>query len=151
MYCEKAMDSVVEKLGDGPLSLEVHLHLLRCPSCRAEAARLRKAARELATLPFPAAPDLEDSIMAAIRREQAPEPAPIAFRDWVAVGVLIAAAAALSPLGATFGWLVGLLGSGLTMPIALTMGIALTAYCALFIGTHLDELSERFHLERGVQ
>jgi len=37
-------------------------------------------------------------------------------------------------------------GMSFTIPIGITIGIALTSYGALFIGSHLKDLSERFGL-----
>jgi hypothetical protein len=70
-------------------------------------------------------------------------------RHWVLVGLILVASLAVSPLGAAFDLLVRLLGSDLLFPLSLTLGAVLTAYCALFIGSHLDELSERFGLRRA--
>ncbi len=40
------------------------------------------------------------------------------------------------------------MGDSFRLPFAVTLGLAMTAYCALFIASHLDELAERFKLDR---
>jgi hypothetical protein len=37
-------------------------------------------------------------------------------------------------------------GSSFLLPVGITIGIVLTCYGALFIGSHLKELSSRFRL-----
>jgi hypothetical protein len=94
---------------------------------------------------------LVEAVMAAIRG-QAIEPAvaedvPISFRNWVLVGLLILFSLIATPLGVDFEEMVRLLGPSLLLPIALTSGVVVSLYGALFIGSHLEELSDRFGLD----
>lgn len=168
MTCDRAMDLLMEETHGEPTPLMdsalLRLHLLHCERCAAEAKPLRAAMDLMRTgfLPrtgiLPQSPNLGDAIMAAVHREVAAQAAraveedsaePVSFRNWVVGGILLFASLAVFPLGQASGWLVRLLGSDLTFPIALTLGIVLTAYCSLFIGSHLDELAERFRLPRA--
>ncbi len=162
MTCDRAMDLVLDASDGRPTpfidSIRLRFHLNRCASCAAEAARLRSSIEALATAFLPPAPDLTDAIMAAVRFDRAAQAVRaveenteehVSYRNWVFSGSIIFASLALFPLGQASGWLVRLLGSDLTFPIAVTLGAVLTAYCALFIGSHLDELAERFGLHRA--
>ncbi len=116
-----------------------------------EGRRLKAALRIMKTDFFPPAPDLVEAVMAAIRG-QAIEPAvaedvPISFRNWVLVGLLILFSLIATPLGVDFEEMVRLLGPSLLLPIALTSGVVVSLYGALFIGSHLEELSDRFGLD----
>jgi len=98
------------------------------------------------------APDLSDKIMRAIGLET-PNPIEeaverISLRDWLVVGLLIALSLMLTPAGQDFEWLVRTLGSFMLAPISITLGVVLTIYCAYFIASHLEELSERFGISK---
>jgi len=120
-----------------------------------EGRRLNAALRIMKTDFFPPAPDLGEAVMTAIRGKAALPAAlpdavgevPISFRNWVLVGVLILFSLIATPLGADFEKMVRLLGSSLLLPIALTSGVVVSLYGALFIGSHLEELSDRFGLD----
>lgn len=162
MTCDRAMDLFMEG-NDGERvpfirSALARLHLLRCRKCSAEVQRLNRALELMRADFLPKANDSIDPIMAAVRMEVAAQAAravdedaatPVSTRNWAVGGLFIFASLAVFPLGQASGWLVRLFGSDLTFPIALTLGVVLTAYCALFIGSHLDELSERFGLPRA--
>ena len=161
MTCDRAMDLfIVETDGEHiPFvhSVLLRFHLQRCQKCAAETMRLHWALSLMKSDSLPKAPDLSDPIMAAVRMEVAAQAVravdedaaePVSTRNWLVGGLVIFASLAVFPLGRTSDWLVRLLGSDLTFPIAVTLGIILTAYCALFIGSHLDELAERFGLPR---
>ncbi|MDR3122727.1 MAG: peptidoglycan-binding protein [Treponema sp.] len=144
MNCGKAMDAVYEEWGAESLPLfarlEMRLHLLRCPSCAAKAALLQNARvlmRE--SLPSPPA-ELEERIMrsvnAEVQDEASPEVPGFSFRSWVVTGfiVLLSLSSCFFRKGAS------------PLHIGITVGAVLTAYGAIFIGSHLKELTERFNL-----
>jgi hypothetical protein len=144
MNCAKAMEAVYEEWGTESLSsfarLEVSLHLFCCPACAAEAAKL-KSARALMRESFPPpAAGLEDRIMRSIDAEEQgeayPEVAGVSFRSWVITGFIV-----LLSLSSSFFW------DGVPpLPIGITVGAVVTAYGALFIGSHLKELTGRFNV-----
>jgi hypothetical protein len=161
MTCSRAMDIFLDEDGGNATSfidyIGARLHLLRCRRCRHELAQVEEALDLMRTDFLPNAPDLSDAVMAAIQQDVAAAAAKavdesaeeiMSLRTWVFAGVTIFASLAISPLGAAFNRLVRSLGSDLILPIALTLGAVLTAYCALFIASHLEELAERFGLTR---
>jgi hypothetical protein len=161
MTCDRAM----EILMDGDIEASVpffdhfgaRLHSLRCGRCRGERRRMEEALDLMRTGFLPAAPDLSHAVMEAVQMEASRAAAQemdenveeiMPLRNWVLAGLCLFASLAVTPLGEAFGWLMRTFGSGLILPIALTLGAVITAFCALFIGSRLDELSERFGLSR---
>jgi hypothetical protein len=144
MNCDKAMDALYEEWGTELLfsfaRLGARLHLLRCPRCAAEAAGLRRA-RVLMRASLPSPPtELEERIMRSVNAEEQGEAYPevpgFSFRSWVVTGFVV-----LLSLSSSFFW-----KGAPPLPMGITVGAILTAYGAIFIGSHLKELSERFNL-----
>jgi hypothetical protein len=144
MNCEKTMEALYEEWGTTSLPfltrLRVQIHLLCCPRCAAEAALLENA-RSFMRESFPAPPaELEERIMRSInveeQFEESPEVAGVSFRSWVVTGLIV-----LLSLSSSFFW-----ESASPLYIGITVGAILTAYGAIFIGSHLKELTARFNL-----
>lgn len=149
MNCDSAMDRILSADADGRLPFPVKLHLLFCPRCAAEARRLSGALSVLKIGALPSALDLSERIMRAVAEESTgQEREHVSFRNWITVGSMIVGAMVLSPLGADFGWIERSFGTGFLLPVNIVLGLVLALYCALFIGTHLSEFSERFNLPR---
>jgi hypothetical protein len=138
------MDLIYEEWGTESLPvlarLGARLHLLRCPRCAAEAARLKRA-RSLMRESFPLPPaELEERIMRSVNMEEQdgeyPEVAGVSFRSWVVTGFIV-----LLSLSSSFFW-----EGAPPLHIGITVGAIVTAYGAIFIGSHLKELTERFNL-----
>jgi hypothetical protein len=147
MNCERCMERYLETDNRRPLPLIARWHLAKCPACRAEIARAQLARdRVRAALPE-AGLDRTDAIMASVRL--APRPRrEVGIREWLISLLAILVSMAIAPLGANFAWVKELFGSGYLLPFYLVFGIALTVYCVLFIGSHLDSFSERFGIEK---
>lgn len=147
MTCEKARNLIAENVADHRLPFGARLHLHGCPVCALEAARMTTAIDMLRSSLPARAPDLSSSIMAKVRLEPKPDYIPVRFRDWLIVGGTLLAAVGFSPLGSTFVWLKENFGIGFLLPLNIVLGLGLAAYCALFIGTHLDEFSKKLNLK----
>jgi hypothetical protein len=143
MNCGKTMDALYGAWGTEPphlyIRLGAHLHLLCCPRCAAEAAGL-KSARSLLRESFPLPPaELEERIMRSVNAEEqgedCPEVAGVSFRSWVVTGFIV-----LLSLSSSF------FGEGaLPLHMGIILGSIVTVYGALFIGSHLKELTARFN------
>jgi hypothetical protein len=157
MNCGEAMDKYFESLGEEPCSplsrLNLAIHLFLCPRCAQEIKKLEEA-RELLKAGFlPPPPRLEDTILARIF-EEIPEaaeehyeiPAGVSFRGWVIIGIIVLFSLATAFFGMDFEEVAASEGSSFLLPMGLTIGAVVTGYGALFIGSHLKELSERFRL-----
>ncbi|MCL2127727.1 MAG: peptidoglycan-binding protein [Treponema sp.] len=152
MNCGKIRDIVYEQEKMSFLTRAlVGLHLLFCPDCAREIERF-ETCRDIMLSDFPpASPGLEDAVMAMIAAEEAetPEsevPGGFSTRGWVIAGVAMLVSLATAFFGLDFNKVALAAGISFMIPIGITIGIALTSYGALFIGSHLKELSERFGL-----
>jgi len=142
MRCGKFLDKLDGLDAGASLSPAMAFHALFCPSCAQAAARLEAA---ILAYRAPPAPDgerdsvIEDRIMAAVRLTPPPRQ-DFAIRDWIAAGIVIATSTLLLPLTEHSGFLRTFFGPGYALSLAIVLGLALTAYTAFFIGTHMGEL-----------
>jgi hypothetical protein len=136
--------------------LRVWWHFLHCPRCAAAAAALETAQSIMQAGFFPPAPALEEAVMDAIRREAldpgdvpaeiTSPPETVSFRSWVIAGFIILLSLSSAFFGLDFAEVAEEGGSSFLIPVGLTVGMVVSVYGALFIGTHLKELSSRFGL-----
>lgn len=155
MRHEAALERLDELDSREDYGLALRWHLARCRSCSAAAAQVEaamRAYREPARLGAEAAlPEdhLEDRIMAAVRLTPPPKQ-DFALGDWLFPGAVLALSMVLLPLmGNDVDFLKSVFGSGYLLSLSLVLGAAFTAYCALFIATHLSEL-QSFLEKRGL-
>jgi len=138
--------------------IEVSLHTFFCPSCAKEIELYEKTREILSRDFFPAAPGIEDSIMAKIAAEDVisdtqetyATPGGISTRGWVIAGIILMVSLVTAFFGLDFQNIARESGSSFLLPVGITIGIILTVYGALFIGSHLKELTKRFGLESSV-
>jgi hypothetical protein len=159
-YCGLMEDRMYEYAGDRafPLRyrLELAAHILFCPRCAEKIVRLETTRELMRTgfLPHSPVPEgLENLIMERINRERieiadenraaSPE---VSFASWVVTGFIILISLGTVILGMDFSTVAASLGSSFLVPLGLTIGMVITVYGALFIGTHIKELSKRFSL-----
>ena len=146
MRHETAINILDELDAQRARSIALRIHLARCPSCASVAERMDTAMRSYrdTNAQDAAAVDatrlLEERVMATVRLMPPPRQ-DFALRDWLFPGAVIALSMFLLPLfGKDIGFMESLFGSGYALSLSLVLGIAFTAYCALFIATHLKEL-----------
>jgi hypothetical protein len=159
MNCSKILDAVYEYSGGEPMPLltqiQVALHTLACPNCAQEIERFEVCKDIMREDFLPLSPGLEDSVMAIIAAEEdQPEteeafavPGGISTRGWVISGIVILVSLSTVFFGFNFNKIALEAGMSYLLPVGITIGIVLTSYGALFIGSHLKILSERFGLE----
>ncbi|MDR3129979.1 MAG: peptidoglycan-binding protein [Treponema sp.] len=161
MTCGALLDKIYEFNGGEPLPLrdrlQIALHLLFCPRCASRLVRLEAVQDILRTGFLPPAPAIADSVMNIIcsgaidmtadmpfeNEELSPK---VPFRSWVITGLVVLFSLATSFIGMDFSSVAAAQGSSFLLPVGITIGVVITGYGALFIGSHLDELSERFRL-----
>jgi hypothetical protein len=159
MSCEKILDKVYEYSGgpdDMPLltRIRIGLHLLICPDCAQEVERFEVCRDILRSEFLPPAPGLEDTVMAMIAAEQdeaagaenAEFPGGFSLRGWIIAGLVMLVSLATAFFGMNFNRVALAAGMSFMIPVGITIGIALTCYGALFVGSHLKEFTERFGL-----
>lgn len=151
MTCEKAIDLYLSLDKGEWVPPGVTLHLILCPVCRtlvrkmAEAERL--AARPLAIRSAPAAPVADPVLAAALARITAaglryPEVRPgdkhVSLARWLVSGLALAFGFSVVPFSFIGKWSSANFGLSFTVPFYLLCGLAVTAYCGMFIGTNID-------------
>jgi hypothetical protein len=124
-----------------------------CPDCAQEVERF-EVCRDILhnDFLFPA-PDLEHPIMSMINDgEEEAEiceteiPGGFSIQGWIIAGIVMLVSLATVFFGLEFNKIALIAGMSFTIPIGITIGLALTIYGALFIGSHLKDLTERFGL-----
>jgi len=157
MSCAKILDIVYEQQEDMSLfnRIRVGLHLLVCPDCAQEVERFEVCRDMLQDDFIYPAPGLEAAVMSmmiaeeAVNTEEAMEtevPGGFSIRGWIIAGIVMFVSLATVFFGLEFNKVALIAGMAFTIPIGITIGIALTSYGALFIGSHLKTLSDRFRL-----
>ncbi|GBU28739.1 hypothetical protein R84B8_02299 [Treponema sp. R8-4-B8] len=154
--CSKNMDLYYESQegGEDSMSLlsqiQVWAHSLFCHVCAEKIERYEAAKILMKEDFFPSSPALEETIMARIDAEQPDEARDtvggFSTQSWVIAGFVILISLATVFFGLDFQRLALESGMSFMLPVGITIGIVLTTYGALFIGSHLKELSERFGL-----
>jgi hypothetical protein len=153
--CPAVMDSMYESEKDEPLPvlrrIQLGLHLFICPGC-AEAMRNFRRVEEIMKADFfPLAPDFGDLLMERLYKDnsikmETDAPAGFSFRFWVIAGFFVLLSLSSSFFGMNFIEIADAEGLSFLLPVGITIGMVVTCYGALFIGSHLKELSSRFRL-----
>ena len=136
--------------------MRIDLHTFFCSECAEEIERYENARAVMKEEFFQPSPDIEDILMARINMEALDEeeeqaelnivPGALSTRRWVAAGIILMVSLVTAFFGLDFKNLASESGMSFMLPMGITIGILLTTYGALFIGSHLKELSERFGL-----
>jgi hypothetical protein len=131
--------------------IRIELHLLFCPECTRELRNLQYLEEIMKTDFIPHCPDFEKPVMECLYEEADLEeeidaPTGFSFRGWVLIGFFVLLSLSSSFFGISFGVIANEEGLSFLLPVGITIGIVLTCYGALFIGSHLKELSARFGL-----
>jgi hypothetical protein len=157
MSCQKILEKVYEM--DDSMSLftriRIGLHIITCPDCAQEVERFEVCKDILRDDFFPvdaAASGMENTVMAMVTAEEAETteemelPGGLSTTRWVIAGLVMLVSLATAFFGMDFNKVAVDAGISFLIPVGITTGIALTCYGALFIGSHLKELTERFGL-----
>jgi hypothetical protein len=156
--CNNVLNNVYESENDSFLpiltQIQIRIHLLLCPDCARELKNLRDLEGIMKTDFFPPSPDFGELLMERLYdetdetciKEKMAVSAGFSFRSWVIIGFFLLLALLSSFFGMNFVEIANSEGLSFLLPIGITIGLAVTCYGALFIGSHLKELSSRFGL-----
>jgi len=131
--------------------IKLGLHLLFCESCQSELKTLEVLAEIMRSDFLPPSPELEEIIMERLGEEVLIEETAkthvgFSFRSWVIIGFFLVFSLVSSFFGMNFVGAGNAEGLSFLLPLGITIGLIVTCYGALFIGSHLKELSNRFGL-----
>ena len=155
MDCHTVLDTIYESEKDSSLSmitnLRIEFHLLFCSKCAHEHRKLRYLEDVMKVDFLPPSPHFDEILMDRLHKEEVSEetidaPAGFSFRLWVMIGFFVLLSLSSSFFGMNFVQIATSEGSSFLLPVGITIGIFVTCYGALFIGSHLKELSTRFKL-----
>lgn len=134
--CNRIMDIYLGLDKGERVPLEVTLHLLTCSKCRKQ-VRLLKSAEKLTRAPLEVPVPIDDeailSVMKSIDPSYSSTKNPISITKWIVGGI------AMILFMLTFG-----LSSfqeadkGFLITFYIVFALAITSYCALFVGTNMD-------------
>ncbi|MCL2441221.1 MAG: peptidoglycan-binding protein [Treponema sp.] len=152
MNCSKILNIIYN---ENPISfvnqLQIGLHTFFCQECAGKIEQYETAMTSMKQDFFQTPPNLEDTIMTRIEAENEQIENQsisgiLSTRGWVISGLILMVSLITAFFGFEFRSLASESGMSFLLPMGITIGIILTIYGALFIGSHLDELSERFGL-----
>jgi len=134
--------------------IQVWWHTFTCSNCAQHLKLFEETKSVMSEDFFPSSPGFENSIMAKITAETEEEetenahiiPGGISTKRWIAAGIIIMISLITAFFSLDFQNLASEWGMSFLLPMGITIGIILTIYGAVFIGSHLKELSERFGL-----
>jgi len=155
MDCRTVMDTVYgyEEDSTMPFFIQIRIwfHLLFCSGCSVEIRNFQHLEEIMKTDFLPPSPGFEDIIMERLYAEnevarETDAPTGFSFRLWVIIGFFVLLSLSSSFFGMNFVAIANSEGLSFLLPVGLTIGMVVTCYGALFIGSHLKELSSRFRL-----
>jgi hypothetical protein len=138
--------------------LRIRLHCLVCPQCAQELERFRLVQDVLQNDFLPPNADFADAVMARLEAEnpvlfdaEGPdgvydETEGVSLRFWIVTGCFLLVSLSSSFFGMDFIKVALREGASFLLPLGITIGAVLSCYGAIFIGSHIKELSERFGL-----
>ncbi|MDR1443898.1 MAG: peptidoglycan-binding protein, partial [Treponema sp.] len=156
MTCNDLLDKVYEYSGESslplPLRLQIWLHCLICPQCAQELERFRLAQDILQNDFLPPGADFADAVMARLEGLSQIDgelgtgglyEEGVSLRRWVVTGLVLLFSLSSAFFGMDFVKVAAREGSSYLLPLGITIGAVLSCYGAIFIGSHVKELSER--------
>lgn len=152
MDCKKAMDRYLALDKNEAVPIGVTLHLIACRDCRTAVRHLTEAEVLLARPLGHESVAVDPAIAGALARIAAAGAAypdvlgknPVSLLKWFVVGSLLAAGFATVPFSFVGSWTRDVFGGAYVVPLSIVCGLAVTAYCGLFVGTNIDFFVKRF-------
>ncbi len=142
MRCERFMERYLGIDNGENLTLPMRVHLLRCVSCRAETAALQAVMNDMERCSISTMDrDVSDAVMSAILGSHGAYGKRIALYKWIGTGVTIFASIFVLTLSDSLALLKANYGGNLEVPLSIVMGVVITIYATVFIGTHMDEFT----------
>lgn len=150
MTCREALRKLLALDANQDPEQELVAHLSGCKGCRLEEAKLRLAMMALRSPDCLRTDDeLTDRIMTAVQAEPSPhevtEPhGPMPLRNWLLAGVLIFGGILGLHYSESFEWLRLAFGEAIDLAMGLILGVFLTTYLCLLVGSNLKRVQRLF-------
>ena len=160
MKCDDVLDTVYETETVFSLGkrLSMAFHIIFCGQCAVHLENYEKSRFLLKTGFFPPSPDFSDAIMENVYHEnfdsyeqlideQLTETGGVSVKGWAIAGIVLLFSLATIFFGQDYDSIAVDQGSSYLLPLGIIIGVVLTGYGAIFIGSHLKEFSQRFKLK----
>jgi hypothetical protein len=85
--------------------------------------------------------DVSDAVMSAVLGSHGAYGKRMALYKWIGTGATIFASIFVLTLSDSLALLKAHYGGNLEVPLSIVMGVVITIYAAIFIGTHMDEFN----------
>ena len=158
--CKNIMEIVDESEKQGIfqslLRLRASFHLFLCPDCSEKRKKMCFIREIMKTDFLPPQPNLDEVIWMSLRNdfplekkyidEKMRVPSVFSFKTWVLIGLFVLFSLSSSFFGLDFIEIARTEGLSFVLPVGITIGMIVSCYGALLIGSHLNELSSRFKL-----
>lgn len=145
MNCEKFTRSYLELENSKALPMALRLHLLLCKDCGREFTYLQNSFEEIKGLSkITLKKDFTDKVMLNIKLRGVTYTNTVSTTNWIGAGVILLSSIFLLQYSDSFIWLKEHFGVDLELPLSIVLGLSISAYAVAFIGTHYDELKDRF-------
>ncbi len=159
MRCERTINRYMELDKHQRVPLPVTLHLLVCRSCRTTIRHLTRAESLMAD-PLRSGNSIPDEMIDLSMKKiiasglayprTYPREYAVSMKKWVIAGCALIAGFMFVPLSSVSIWSRDSLGQSYAVALYLLCGLAVTAYCGLFVGTNIDFFIKKFGLHRTV-
>jgi hypothetical protein len=141
MKCNMVMERYCNLDSGENLPLRVRLHLLRCHRCSREVQMLnREMSRIKSAFPFKMEQDAADSVMRLISMSPVHYGRHVSSFKWLFTGIILFAGMMLLPFSNSLSWLNEFYGGRLLFPLHSIMGITISIYVVIMVGSNLEEL-----------
>jgi len=136
MNCEKIMKQYLEHDHTRPLPLKVRVHFMFCKKCRREAELLMDSISGInGTAPFHLNENITDSIMLGILLTGRSYSRHVRTSHWVIAGAVILSSIFMVSYSSSANWISCHFGRSFELPLHLVLGLSISAYVSLFIGS----------------
>ncbi len=153
MKCDEKLDKIFCADEDAPLSLisrtQFLFHTFFCDHCRTVMEQYEDSRELMKTEFFYDVPDMSDTIMNQVFMEETiPEDVEIyewiSFKKWIIAGCIIVVSLASAFFGINFNAVAVSRDSSYMLSIGLVIGLIVSIYGLLFIGTQMKQLRHFF-------
>ena len=125
----------------------IALHIRYCPKCAMHLHTLQTASTLLKEDFFPPAENIADSVMALAQADepltgQSHELQSVSLRAWIITGFALLFSLSSAYLGIDYLTPIDTRTINFMLPVGITVGGVITAFCAIFIGCHIKEFSK---------
>jgi len=141
MKCDDALQRFLEMDNRESFPISLRFHMLHCAKCRTEIETFRHACDLLLDdSPFEMRRDLSGLILDKVTGDYPSYRREMSYARWFLAGFIIIASRLAVSYSDTMVSLQGHYGGRLEIPLNIVLGLVVSIYAVLFIGTHVEEL-----------